>query len=323
LNADDVVFHRRLRCAGHILNLVAREILFGKDPDALQEEIQQAKEELNDLELWRKKGPVGKLHNIVKYITWTGQRQQLFEKLQAIEIASLPDDDPAKKIYKLVEDQDTRWSSTYDMIERAVMLRTAIDEFMRKIIKEYDDYISKITHNGIRPIPKKHQSKPAICEDYLSVDDWSVLTEYLAILKPFKLATKRLEGRALDGKFNYQLFSLKVLLIMLYIGRYGALWEVLPTIELLLKDIKVFVHRYSPVVSTSDGDMLEHWSPTKDRYLYNSLQLGWEKLDKYYRLTDDSSAYVAAIALHPRFKWRWIRRNGLIVLIGKMLQRKL
>ena len=42
------------------------------------------------------------------------------------------------------------------MIERAVMLRTAIDEFMRKIIKEYDDYISKITHNGIRPVPKKH-----------------------------------------------------------------------------------------------------------------------------------------------------------------------
>jgi hypothetical protein len=60
--------NRRLRCAGHVLNLVAREILFGKDPDALQEEIQQAKEELKDLELWRKKGPIGKLHNIVKYL---------------------------------------------------------------------------------------------------------------------------------------------------------------------------------------------------------------------------------------------------------------
>jgi hypothetical protein len=104
-------------------------------------------------------------------------------------------------------------------------------------------------------------------------------------------------------------FSPKVLLIILYKGRYGALWEVLPTIELLLQDIKVFVDRYSPVVSTLAGDMPEYWSPTKDQYLHNSLQLGWEKLDKYYRLTDDTSAYIAAVALHPRFKWRWIQKK--------------
>lgn len=38
-----------------MINHVAREILFGKYLDALQEDIQQAKEELPDLELWRKK----------------------------------------------------------------------------------------------------------------------------------------------------------------------------------------------------------------------------------------------------------------------------
>lgn len=189
-----------------MLNLVAREILFGKDPDALQEEIQQAKEELKDLELWRKKGPIGKLHNIVKYIRWSGQREQLFEKIQEIEISSLPSDDPAKKIYKLVEDQETRWNSSYDMIEHAVMLQSAIHEFMRKIIKEYDDYIARITHNNSRSLPKRHQPRPTICDDYLTEDDWSVLTEYLAILKPFKIATKRLEGRAIDGEFSYFFF---------------------------------------------------------------------------------------------------------------------
>jgi hypothetical protein len=189
------------------------------------------------------------------------------------------------------------------------MLRTAIDEFMRKIIKEYDDYIAKITHDGSKALPKRHQPRPAICGDYLSVDEWSVLTEYLAILKPFKIATKRLEGRALDGEFNYQTSFLVILLIILYTGRYGALWEVLPTIELLLKDIKVFVDRYSPVVNTSNSNNSQHWSLMKDRYLHNNLQLGWQKLDKYYQFADDSSAYVAAIALHPRFKWRWIQRK--------------
>lgn len=310
--------NRRLRCAGHILNLVAREILFGKDPDALQGKIQQAKEELKELELWRKKGPIGKLHNIVMYITCTGQRQQLFEKLQEIEISSLRDDDPAKKIYKLIEDQDTRWNSSYDMIERAVMLRTAIDEFMYKIIKEYDDYITKVTRNGSKALPKKHKTRPTICADHLSVDDWAILTEYLAILKPFKLATKRLEGRALDGEFNYWTSFLVVLLIILCTGRYGALWEVLPTIELLLQEIKVFVDRYSsvgdiiPDISNSDNSQdwsSQDWSPIKDRYLHNNLQLGWQKLDKYYQLTDNSSAYVAAIALHPRYKWRWIQKK--------------
>jgi hAT family C-terminal dimerisation region len=78
---------------------------------------------------------------------------------------------------------------------------------------------------------------------------------------------------------------------------------------LLLKEIATFVDRYSPGVDNSGADNSEHWSPAKDRYLYNSLQLAWEKLDKYYRYTDDSPAYVAAIALHPRFKWRWIQKK--------------
>jgi hypothetical protein len=40
--------------------------------------------------------------------------------------------------------------------------------------------------------------------------------------------------------------------------------------------------------------------------IYNS---GWAKLDKYYRLTDKSPAYVAAIMLHPSHKWHYIQEN--------------
>ena len=40
--------------------------------------------------------------------------------------------------------------------------------------------------------------------------------------------------------------------------------------------------------------------------MYNS---GWAKLDKYYRLTDESPAYVAAIVLHPSHKWHYIEET--------------
>ncbi|EXL65349.1 hypothetical protein FOPG_18415, partial [Fusarium oxysporum f. sp. conglutinans race 2 54008] len=35
----------------------------------------------------------------------------------------------------------------------------------------------------------------------------------------------------------------------------------------------------------------------------------WAKLDKYYRLTEESPAYVAAIVLHPSHKWHYIQEN--------------
>lgn len=44
-------------------------------------------------------------------------------------------------------------------------------------------------------------------------------------------------------------------------------------------------------------------------HFYHGVQLGWEKLDEYYSLTDDSPAYVASICLHPRYKWKWIEKK--------------
>ncbi|KAI1370356.1 hypothetical protein F4677DRAFT_465547 [Hypoxylon crocopeplum] len=53
----------------------------------------------------------------------------------------------------------------------------------------------------------------------MSAEDWAVITEYLAILKPFKIATKRLEGRPEKGRF-------------------GAVWEILLTMEWLLQHLE-------------------------------------------------------------------------------------
>ena len=73
LQIDDTVEHRRLRCLGHIINLAAQAFLFGSEASAFEREIGRAQyeEDKKELELWRKRGPVGKLHNVVKYICIT------------------------------------------------------------------------------------------------------------------------------------------------------------------------------------------------------------------------------------------------------------
>ena len=51
-------------------------------------------------------------------------------------------------------------------------------------------YWDRITVNGTKPPPLKHRQEPEIVKNYLMDKDWGMLTEYLAILKPFKIAIK-------------------------------------------------------------------------------------------------------------------------------------
>jgi hypothetical protein len=75
---------RRLRCAGHIINLCAHAFLMGKDAEKIAKEMDTALRE-GDLkkvgELWRKRGALGKLHNVIKYIRGSPQRRGFFKGL--------------------------------------------------------------------------------------------------------------------------------------------------------------------------------------------------------------------------------------------------
>ena len=65
---------RRLRCLGHVINLAAKAFLFGEEFDAFEKDIESVKEHSDlsrELTLWRKRGPIGKLHNIVIFICRT------------------------------------------------------------------------------------------------------------------------------------------------------------------------------------------------------------------------------------------------------------
>jgi hypothetical protein len=57
---------RRGRCIGHIINLAAKALLFGNNPDGFEAQL-DGTSPLNpaDYQFWRTQGPVGKLHNLV------------------------------------------------------------------------------------------------------------------------------------------------------------------------------------------------------------------------------------------------------------------
>jgi hypothetical protein len=60
---------RRVRCMGHILNLVVKSLLFGKNIDAFEKSL--VKEEplaRATHDQWMRKGPVGKAHNFVVWV---------------------------------------------------------------------------------------------------------------------------------------------------------------------------------------------------------------------------------------------------------------
>jgi hypothetical protein len=62
---------RRLRYFGHILNLACGSYLYGHDPDFFEIKVIVLKSlarEQEELKVWKKRGPIGKLHNIVAFI---------------------------------------------------------------------------------------------------------------------------------------------------------------------------------------------------------------------------------------------------------------
>jgi hypothetical protein len=85
INAED----RHVLCMGYIINLVAHEVLFGSDAEAFELELESiVTAELVELATWRKKGPISKLHNLIRYITYSSNRRDKFMELQQAYIDS-------------------------------------------------------------------------------------------------------------------------------------------------------------------------------------------------------------------------------------------
>ena len=270
LNIDPV--KQRLRCAGHIINLVCKAVLYGTDVDCINDIIRHAEstdtedfydskvsqfeatlrssnDELEHLKAWRKKGPVGKLHNIVIHARATPARREFFMSKQR-EASS----EDSKRLYQLVVNGGIRWNSTCDMLERAIKLMDAIELYQQAY---------------------KHDPQSPLEDDLLSNDDWHELKQLLHLLLPLKEASLAIQSNGKDC-------------------HHGNLYENLVSIDYLMTKLEEskMEHQYQP-----------------NSHFKACINLGWKKLNKYYTLSDDTPAYRAAIILHPSYKMRWLKEK--------------
>jgi hypothetical protein len=177
---------QRLRCSGHIYNLMYKAILYGVDSDCIKEALQASQAMMtsvsafeatlnsnNDeakLIAWRKKGPVGKLHNTVIYIKESSARRLLFESKQRQSFINDDSDSEVMEIYRVVVNGGVRWNSTYLMIERAIRLKDAIHLYQ-------DDH-----HASCDPA------------DYLTSEDWHELADLKDLLLPIYNASMKVQS---------------------------------------------------------------------------------------------------------------------------------
>jgi hypothetical protein len=78
----------RSRCLGHIINLAAKAFLFGQNTEAFESVVDSVNDSSSqDSEImrkaqaeWRKRGPIGKLHNIIVFIRASSQRKEAFKR---------------------------------------------------------------------------------------------------------------------------------------------------------------------------------------------------------------------------------------------------
>jgi len=224
--------HFRLRCQGHIINLAVKSFLFVTDEENIEEdkETNTMLVTIKEIEEWRKRGPLGKLHNFVVFLAQSTQRLHHFLEFSLN--------------HRIPRDNSTRWNSWYMMLDVAYNLRQAIEDFM-------DEYATA-----------------DLLDDRLDDNEWEIIEKIKTFLARLSMSTKACESKQ------------------------STLDLVLPCMDFILGHFEDAKNKY-----------------TDDPIFAPMLNSGWAKLVKYYRASDRTPAYIAALILHPSRKWRWVERH--------------
>jgi hypothetical protein len=191
----DIEPHQRLRCAGHIINLVVKATIYGDGVSKWEQELAAATPK-EQFKLYRRLGVVGRLHNFVNAVYASHKRRELFDSIQN-EVNN-------ELLYtfntlELRQDGGVQWNSVYLMLLLCLELKDAIKRFIRHLKRDKntsdDDDFCPLT-------------------DGLSDDDWDDVKKLVDFLQaPYEM-TKRLEGKNSASGF-------------------GSLWQTLPNLQAL------------------------------------------------------------------------------------------
>jgi hypothetical protein len=77
-------------------------------------------------------------------------------------------------------------------------------------------------------------------------------------------------------------------------GSYGNVWDVILAYKLLLSQLEELKQS---AATLSDSEQFRI-----------GINLAWEKLDKYYKLLNETLIYYAVLALHPAYRWNWFQK---------------
>jgi hypothetical protein len=186
---------QRLRCSGHVISLVVKVILYSVDSECLLEvALSEAdhggdselydtstvskfeaalrfKDEASRLDAWRRKGPIGKLHNLIMHIKSGSVRRRFFETKQG---------ETDTRLYRVIVDGGVRWNSACEMVGRAFQVRDALQLYQEHFRSSGTDRLNR--------------------RDCLSEDDLQELTDLLKLLRPLKDVSLKVQAVAKDGQ---------------------------------------------------------------------------------------------------------------------------
>ncbi|KAJ0134191.1 Uncharacterized protein HZ326_22759 [Fusarium oxysporum f. sp. albedinis] len=241
----------------------------------------------------RKKGPVGKLQNVIKFIRSSPQRCELFKRISrendeaqeyllASETAEL----------EVVMNSDTRWNSTYLMISRVLVKQGDIRAFL------------------VHPEVEKWLPEANITQGWGSEGGngrlWEVMTGMellLEHLKDRKLFYHAVPDEAIGENTNSQVELAR---------RRPDRNRQIPA---RFRDYEMDIHPRKSIQSSLPGrgsgqcedglGKLSGSSAVNDigkdhrRYLRLSIITAWQKLNKYYTKLRELSLFAASIILNP------------------------
>ena len=259
---------QRIRCIGHIINLIVQAFLFAKaitieeletvdiDEVSAAEGLRtmsfqqlseaaiatnEATKAQNSRVLFRRLGPMGKLHNIVVHIRSSGPRTKQFRN-------------SAGRLIPL--DNRTRWNSWFTMLQTALQHEGAITQYLHTW---YDD----------------------LKADHLSPKDWKELRTMSEFLGTFQEATLRLQGK---GAHIHEVLPLMACLQL----------EIATSI---VRDLFSFIREVLIRLLKNDT----RWSNKQVVRLKECQTL----FDKYWNLLLDNPVYSFACILRPNHRSRF------------------